>query len=402
MLILYYFLVFAFILGNLASVSTGTGVRVSLLDLGVTVFVIGFFLRSKFRRYALKRYTQLFGPFILVAALSLILQLNHFSPLEIGISSLYLIRFIMYSLITIVIAYSSQLKKRVLLGLWFGGVVIGILGLLQYFLYPNLRNLSYLGWDPHEFRIFSTLLDPNFTGIILVLTLLLSWYSYRKKYLKSQVLFLPSGLTFLALLLTYSRGSFVALVSGILIITLLQKKLKLLVVCMIILIGGIGLLPKPTGEGVNMLRTISILSRLKDNEEALTIFSKAPLLGSGFDTLRFARGQTQIVSGTDDVSHSGAGFHNSWLFLLVTTGIIGLLAYAWIWKKIFMSSNLLDHELVVVSATSVFVHSLFDNSLFYPHVMLWMWVLVGYSLHVIPLKHVGRIEESTRSSLAQG
>lgn len=380
MTFLFYLVIVGFTLGNVASLSSGTGMRVSLLDIFVSIFVCSFLLFSSFRRQALGSYVRLFMPFILIAWVSLLVSLTRFSLSDIGMASLYLLRFIIYSLLTVVVAYSPGVKKFSIVGLWIGGVMMAIFGLFQYFLYPNLRNLSYLGWDPHEFRVFSTLLDPNFTGIILVLTLILSRYIYLKKYFENKIVIISSGLTFLTLLLTYSRGSYIAFILSLLVVGIHLKNWKQIILITIVFFSAVFVLPKPGGEGVDLTRTISIYSRFEDNKEAWKIFTKSPILGVGFDTLRYARGENQLTVGTQDVSHSGAGFHNSWLFILTTTGIVGLLAYVWIWEEVFhffSGTEPLLKELLMISTTAVFVHSFFDNSLFYPFVMVWMWVLAG-------------------------
>ena len=49
------------------------------------------------------------------------------------------------------------------------GSLIVLLGFIQLMFYPALRNLYYLGWDEHLYRMFSTFLDPNFAGAFFVL-----------------------------------------------------------------------------------------------------------------------------------------------------------------------------------------------------------------------------------------
>ena len=39
----------------------------------------------------------------------------------------------------------------------------------NYFIFPDVRSLAVDQWDPHYYRLVGSLLDPGFTGIILVL-----------------------------------------------------------------------------------------------------------------------------------------------------------------------------------------------------------------------------------------
>ena len=389
-------LIISFVGGQILSVNF-SNIRISALDLSVGIFIIWALLQRKLQVRPVKRYLKIFGLFIFVCLISLIFQLKNLDFLKIIISSLYLWRFVMYSLLAIFISQDKKIKHLSIWGLWWGGVTIALLGLIQYFLYPNLRNLQYLGWDPHQYRIFSTLLDPNFTGIILVLTLILGMYLFNTQKQK-KVIIAGEIISFIALLLTYSRGSYLALIIGIFVMVMLNKKIRLIWrigligIFGIVFMGLLFLLPHPGGEGVNLLRVISVESRIENSQEAIELFIKSPIIGYGFNTLRYFR------SGFDEYSQSVSGFHNSWLFILVTTGILGLLSYIWIWwnilKTLYCSSpstSLREDNknfsldissgskniLLLISFIAIFIHSQFDNSLFYPYVMFWMFMLVG-------------------------
>lgn len=367
-----------FILGPLFSYSFGV-VRISLLDITLTLFLIGHLIvPRKNSGTSWQFFLRTIGPFAAVALLSLVLELNRLSFGQIGVSFLYLLRFAFYAAALYIVARDENLQRQSQLFLWASGVSIAILGLFQYFLYPNLRNLSYLGWDPHEFRLFSTLLDPNFTGIILLLTLVLSTYIIQhKNTLWRNFVIVASGLTVLALLLTYSRGSFVAFISVLTVWVIRQRHIKLGLLGLIFFCTAIFLLPRPSGEGINLLRTISIESRLTDNQEALNLFGQSPIIGHGFNTLRFVRNISASAIESGKNAHSGGGFHNGWLTLLTTTGILGLTAFLYMWWKIYSQVQKEKKDLLLLTLTAAFVHSLFDNSLFYPWVMVWMWIVAG-------------------------
>lgn len=352
------FFIIAFVAGQLTSV-TFSGIRISLLDGFVLLFVVLTAIKIGVPQF-FRAYSKLFWPFILATVCSLILQFNNFLPAQIGIASLYLIRFILYTSIIIATAYNSNFKKNALSILFYSGLGIAVAGLFQYFLYPNLRNLSYLGWDPHQYRVFSTLLDPNFTGIIMVLTIFLSVYLFEKKILSNLYFFISNCILLITLLLTYSRGSFITFLVGACIWSVLKRKLSLFVVICLLFAVSLVVLPRPGGEGVNLFRSISIGSRIDNSQQAFNLFLSHPLLGIGFNTVRL---------------FTGSGVHNSFLFILVTTGIFGFLAYFWSWNKII---NLVKpNSLMSISLTVVAVHSLFDNSLFYPYVMVWLGLLIG-------------------------
>ncbi len=400
MQIIFFLLIFSFISGQVLSVELSNGIRISALDVSLILFLFGFFLQSKFRVEAVKRFIHIFikyfGLFVLVCLVSLISQITRLRMGQIGISGLYLLRFGVYAGLLPVFALDKRLNKLGRLGLWWAGLGIAVLGLSQYFLYPDLRNLYYLGWDPHAYRVFGTFLDPNFTGIILVLEFFLTWYLWLGKNLSKMIFVLGLVISFMTLLLTYSRGSYLAFIAGVLVLVFwlnisLIRKIGLVSLGGVVFCALLWFLPRPGGEGVNLLRTLSVFSRIENSQEAWNIFLSSPAIGIGFNALRYWRDQTNLTPGTQSLSHSGAGFHNSWLFVLATTGIMGFFAYIWIWAKVLgmgkikFISQIWDKsgkQLLFVSAVAVFTHSLFDNSLFYPYVMTWMWILAGSTVKV--------------------
>ena len=287
-------------------------------------------------------YTRPILAFIAIAALSLIFS---FRPLnQIIVGSLYLWRWLAYALIYFVARQAKLPLRRYLI---ITGLIVAITGLIQYFLFPDTRFLYNLGWDEHYYRLIGTFFDPNFTGIFLVLTLILLW--------PSPVSIVP----FVALLLTYSRSSYLAFLV-IIVFHLRRRKLLLLVACSLWLVALLSL-PRPGGEGVKLERLFSITNRLDSMQQGLRLFTQHPVFGVGFNLLRYQQNNL--------VSHSGAGIDNSFIFLLATTGLPGLLAYLWLLKRQLKSN--------AYFLVPILVHSLFNNTLFYAPVMLWLWLLLA-------------------------
>ena len=122
-------------------------------------------------------------------------------------------------------------------------------------------------------------------------------------------------------------------------------------------------LPRPGGEGVKLERVFSLNQRFANYREGLQLIKLSPVFGLGFNTMRYYR--------NDFVSHAAAGLDSSLLFVLATTGIIGLLTYLNLLKSLWQTSLL-----VKLSLSAVLVHSLFQNSFFYPLIMIWLWSIV--------------------------
>jgi len=137
-------------------------------------------------------------------------------------------------------------------------------------------------------------------------------------------------------------------------------------------------------EGTNLFRSTSTKARIGSTENALLIFQKNPFLGVGFNTYRYAQKRYKLVNSFNkwEIDHGGAGTDNSFLFILATTGIIGITSYSFLWIKTLLlaKKNLGKNNIapvLIASSVGLFVDSFFINSLFYPFILAWMWIVIG-------------------------
>lgn len=316
--------------------------------------------------------------FIGIGFLSLVLNSRSLTPLEFSISFLYLVRFAFYvGLYFVVRELNSRSKATTMHWLVISGSLAVLFGFVQYFLYPDLGNLRYAGWDEHLYRLFSTFLDPNFAGAFFVLALiLLLELFFAKKDKRFHLLLIVGGvLTVVGILLTYSRGAFLMFVVGLTTFLLLRRKYRMLLFSLALFVLGIAILPKGLSEGVNIFRTSSILARGKAAEQAITILKDNPLFGVGFNAYRYAQRRYGFFPPEENwrTVHAGAGTDNGFLFVLATTGIVGFITYLYLWWTVLKKRD----PLVQSSVVALFVNSFFLNSLFYPTIMAWVFLLLG-------------------------
>lgn len=247
--------------------------------------------------------------------------------------------------------------------------LIGTIGVVQYFLYSNLRNLQYLGWDPHLSRVFGQFLDTSVAGAIYGLILIFVLHN-RELFPKASKILFATVYTFLGLF-TYSRGfmaSFLASVVGYSL--LIKKNWLLLILAGEIVIMFVALAPTPFGEGVNLLRTSTIESRVSDYEQGLKLWQKNPEFGVGYNRIRYYK--PVIGKELNGKSHAGASYHSSFITILVTAGLVGLGAFSyWLWTIAQMNS------FSTISAIFLGVYSLFDNILLHPFILFLWPVLIG-------------------------
>lgn len=332
------------------------------------------------KKYSLPSLAIPIFSFSLICLLSLGLATPLFSNREVMVAGLYLLRWVIYAgLYFVMVDISPRFKwlnrRHMACFLVVIGVMLAIFGLVQYLLWPDLKPLEALEWDPHNQRVVSTFLDPGFTGLILVLTLILIIVlSWQKKIKKPWAM---AGLiTYIALALTYSRSSYLAFFVGMGVITLVKKAPKFFLAVLLLGLGTFFVLPRPAGEGGKLERTYSIEARFKNWQQTIAIARDHPFLGVGFNTYRYVQEEYGFLDEEKwQVSHSGAGADSSLLFVLATTGLLGLIAYLWIWVKAISSTR--RSLIIVVSLAAVFTHALFLNSLFYSWVMAWLWLLLA-------------------------
>ena len=383
-------LLLLFPLGQLARIDFGSGVAVTPLDVAVGLTAIFVWIVVLLKKKHVPQLFRYLGLFLLAGFFGLLFQITDLHTKEWLVSFLYLLRFISYVSMGIGVTMLSQKHKKTLWNiLLIAGVLVVSGGYLQYFLYPSLRNLIYAGWDPHLYRMFTSFLDPNFAGpffAIYFLIVLHETFSQKEK-MRCLIFFLASILTFFAVILSFSRGAYLVLGAGFLVYLFYRgyKKIAFGIPVAIILLGFLFAFFVPRGEGKNLLRTVSTDARLLSLQSAATVFLKNPIVGVGFDSFRYAQYRYHLLSGSDwQESHSGAGTNNSFLFVLATTGILGGAFYAYFWFVLIHQTwgklkKKEPHAVLFMSLWVTFlVSGLFENTLFYPSIMLWLVMLVSF------------------------
>lgn len=319
-----------------------------------------------------------FSNYLLIALFSWVISAIFFKTSLVFIGAIYLIRLV--SLVYFGVFVRNLIKEKLLSkGLVINSLIVvsffvSIFGWVQYFLYPDLRPLVEYGWDDHLYRLVGSPLDPGFTGIILVLGLvlvLLNFFEEKKRKWQLLIAFFFTTIAF-----TYSRASYLALISGLFASWIILHKTKTILLIAGIFILLVAFLPRPAGEGVHLERTRSISARLVNYKDGIDTFKTMPLFGVGYNNICLAK--KYILGKSDSLSHSCSGFDSSLLVILVTTGIVGFTSFAYaIIKTTRLVRNDFYGQALAISGISVLTHSLFVNSLFYPWVLSWIMILVA-------------------------
>ncbi len=341
-----------------------------------------------------KKSTKLFKPyyffFPLIGLISLLINTYWLTSHEFLVSFLYLLRWISYlSIFFAIIQLDTKFKKKIASFLITDGIIILLIGYIQFIFYPSLRNLYYLGWDEHLYRMFSTFFDPNFAGAFFVFySIFIAGLLFNKtKTLQKNTIIFYSLLlifTLIAIFLTYSRSALLMLIaSGITFFLLVQKRKFILYLIGAIIVFIVLISPFFYIENLDLFRVNSSISRFQSADHALQIIQHNPLIGVGFDSYRYAQIKFHFIKPDPRFpAHSASGDDTSLLFIFATTGIFGLISYCYLWFRLFKKAKGTYKKnifalIFIASGVGLFINSLFINSLFYPEIMFWLWMIVG-------------------------
>lgn len=386
---LIYTLILITPLGVFSRIEIGKNVAFYVNDLLLTLIISTYLFSSLILRkkiYFAREFFPIFA-FLLAGVISLVAALRVLGPKEVLTSGLYLLRFTEYVGLGWVVSNlfrdgGDELIKKTLL---ISAIALSILGFVQVSLIPDFSEIAAEGgWDPHQYRLLSTFFDPNFLGLYLVLALTLVLVNFLENP-KKEIIKIPLILTLaFALVLTYSRSSYVALISSFAVLGILRWR-KLLVILPSV-VGTVALLfPRIWArfeEGV--ASGTSGEARIVTWLNAVQIFRDNPLIGVGFNTYRYKQQDYGFL--VEAGGHSASGTDSSLLLVLATTGIVGFIFFAPFLYMIFKLSfrlirkNCKEGFVLIASIAAILAHSQFVNSFFYPWIMLWFWVLLGLSL----------------------
>jgi O-antigen ligase len=358
------------------------GNSINFLDLMVA-FTTSFFLIWKI---AIKKELDFFYVqkwllfFVGIGLISLFVNQN-FS------GSFYLIRFGLYSLF-FSIGYSliktdqkwGDVVQICIIGIGFIAVLVGF---LQLIFFPNLTSLSSYGYDPHINRLAGAFLDPNFLGAYLSMTYgvcLIKFIQNKNKYL----IFLLISFT-LAIILTFSRSAWLMFfIINLCAIWFLPKK----IIVGIVLIGLLFFLFVPRVQ--QRLRggfqvDISASERLSSWNKGIQLFRINPVFGIGFNNIRAVSIENNLLKPfTADGGNSGGGVDSSWLLIFATTGLLGGFVFIyWYFKLIsqllqkYFKYQQIEYLVLAGILIALFINSQFINSLFYPPIMVCLFLLIG-------------------------
>jgi O-antigen ligase len=388
----------AIVVGQLVriSVSNDTSSAIVLLDIALGAYTLIGLIKILITRAPIQlalpvRFLLLF---VVWAAIALLAGSTYLSSNQLLVALFYLIRLIFlvsFIPITMTLFPKTEAQYRVNRAGFLAIVTVIVLGYVQILVVPNFGFMAKFGWDPHSGRMLSTFFDPNFFGMLCVLALGMTMAFLTTQPYGTKPWNRMFGLTLLALgalVLTFSRSSYLAFL--ICLFVILTIRMWRIVVLAIIILGVIGgSIPRVRTRVLGAVQfDTTARDRIASWKSTLIIVKANPLMGVGYN----AFGPAQLRYGTRQnlESHAAGGSDSSLLFILATTGIVGLGLYSMFWLTLWFDALMRYkkhpmHRTVALALLATIpayvIHSQFVNSLLYP------FLFIPFSLFAIALLH---------------
>ncbi len=336
------------------------------------------------------------GVVVTIMLTSLIVNSPGYTARELLSGGLYFLRWLEYAALLWIafdVLRTRQRARRYLSLLVWTGVATAILGFIQLRLFPDFSFMVPQGWDPHVGRLLSTWFDPNFLGgylallssVTLSVALFRGWWGGRWWWAATFIMVV-------ATILTFSRSGYVGLAVGLGLVTMFKSR-TLLFLGVFAFVATVLFAPR-VQERVVGIRTIDETARLRlvSYRNAFTVIHDHPVIGVGYNLYKYVQVQYGFLNDTKE--HSASGSDSSLLTMWVTTGIVGLLAFLWLylamlreawrtWRDRSLSAEWQGFGLGLWGGlVGLFFHSQFINGLQYPHIMQILWLFTALAVMV--------------------
>lgn len=258
------------------------------------------------------------------------------------------------------------------------------LNALQRLGYPGGWVIRYIEENPElAERAIGTSVDPNSFGGLLLLAGSLAGPQLvaRRPLFRRWIVVLITGLIFVALILTFSRGAMVGLVAGLGFITLARYRRLL----PYMIAGGLLFLLLPVAQGyiarfIAGLRGEDLATQMRFGEyiDAVTLILRYPVFGVGF-------------AGSPDIDVY-LGVANVYLTIAQQMGFLGLIVFFVLMGTVFGYAFVIRHSVrrdadldplwlgLHAALVGGLVAGIFDHYLFninFHHAVTLFWMLVG-------------------------
>ena len=393
--------------------------------LSLVLFVRVFFLGQEVR--GLKTPLFLLGMYTMVGATTLIYMVDFNAGY---VSLVEYLKIAYYSILVVAFIQKPSTFYSVIWALLFAGILMGTISLFQYFT-GTTENIywgfgqSYTSDTGTGYRVGGPVGDPNYYAMIMVILVPIAFDRLWNS--KSNVLRFFSGwalvVCVLAVLYTYSRGGFLAMAFGVIIMAVYYKlRLTPAMLGIVFFLIIYQFLPANYTDRLSTLLYFlpqdakqqlvdrSIQGRTSENLAAWEMFKDHPLTGVGmsnYENLYYTYARPLGL----DVSVGSRQPHNLYLQILAERGLLGLSAFAIVMyvtfrnlyfsRRAFLNKNLSDLAGMTSSIGMALVIYLFASLFLHDSFIRYFWILIGVAWSIPQLAHdENEINEETTPSFS--
>lgn len=223
--------------------------------------------------------------------------------------------------------------------------VNALIGIIQYLGGLTLGGQLLISHHPHAVGTYGVS-SMTFAGLSLVILISAIPPLFPSKIrMKNILLALPLLLLLFGIIFSCQRGAWIGLIGGLLLLGMLRgiKTFFMVVVALGIGLTAVYKTQPYIRHRVSMVFKLDTAKPINSPSERLLIWRTAlkiaqehPITGTGLDQFRKYAGEiisTQIPPGDFRVTLCHA--HSNPLQILATTGVIGFLAFLWLWVTVF-------------------------------------------------------------------
>jgi O-antigen ligase len=241
--------------------------------------------------------------------------------------------------------------------------------------------------------------DANVLGIYLSaitpLIIVLALYHFKKN--KKIIISMVSLLVLLALILTYSRPTILAIYVVFLLLGLVKKDKILISVLIVLTVIAPFTIPRSVKDWAraveyNPLRFMCNDDRIAIYRNTLHMIEDHPIIGVGINTfMKNYKKYKESPEYRNVVTSNYIYAHNNFLHMAGEIGILGLGIFLWLLYSLFKASILIYAKLrnallknvslgLISCLTAFLVNGLTESSLYYARVVMIFWYLAALSL----------------------
>lgn len=380
---------------------------VALLSIVLVIRTV--FFREEIRGLALP--LGLLGMYTLTGAITLV----YLSDFTAGYKSLVeYLKIAYYSILVVAFIQKPDILRKAVWALLFAGILMGTISLYQFA--TGTTSNIYWGFGQSitsdtgtGYRVGGAVGDPNYYAMIMAVLVPIAFDRFWTA--KSIWLRIFAGwaliVSVLAVLYTYSRGGFVAMSVGVLIIAI-RYKLRLLPalvgLCFVLVIYQflpanytdrlstlLYFLPQSTKQ---QLVDRSIRSRTSENLVAWEMFKQHPITGVGmhnYEDMYYVYARPLGI----DMSGGSHQPHSLYLQILAERGMLGLVTFAIILfitfrnlrrsEKYFLQKNYSDLAGITGAITTGLMIYLLASTFLHDSFIRYFWILIGIAWSIPPL-----------------